>query len=1100
MLMALGLAGFTACNEEEEYSISNKPIVQTVTTGNAEVSAVSANVAGTVTSLKGLAAQSYTVGVCYMEGEGTPNIANMTATGSCVEDAFNIALSGLKSNTTYSYRAFVTLQKTVTYYGETSTFYTVDAKVQTSQPSGIEGNTVVLGGSASGIENVPMAVGTGVKIGIVNDAETIKDSYDFAAGTLTDNDFQATVKGLLPNSTYYYMAYINLGSGYAYGDVVPFTTAEVEYEFVNLGMGLEVATFNVGAAAEDEMGALLSYGDLSGLGLATVSGDIYGGTNDVAKAIGAGRMPTKDEIRNLLNTCKVEMEGAGYRVTGPNGNSVFFPAGNYWTGSAASAEGFASTFEFNTNSANLSAQLTDQLLAVRPVRKAPIALDATLLQTTWYIDLDADGNSVVFDGPMYYYGTNDSWLTVTNEDLASGDSWNWSPDWKGNSWLCPALDYGQMTFTADGKVTVHDISNGVDYEGTYTVDTVNMTLSLEGAKILHLGNFNDIVSNWSTELKIMSLTESGLQIAALRDLSDEGPCLLVTNYCSEAAQLPVWEGVPASLSVSDPNWAPAIWGDRNYKKNADVTGFGTYTAAAKIDGDINGVNVFVLDIYGYTEHFGQQMTDLTVATVDKITIDGNEVPCDNSKIITGDIEGNGNYRIEIFNEYGAGTKDNSPIDVNLMKGSYVEVTFTLASLAAEASVVISDPNWYPSFWGAQGYAGNAVIDGYGTYTASVALDAPLNGVNVFTVDIFNFTKVFGEGAIDNTDALVNSIKIDGKEVACDNSKIIYGDIEGNGRLRIEIYNEFGDTKVNSPIDITQMVGQNVEVNFTIKEKVKGYEVNFMTCDTNWNWKDHKETVKFEEGKQYTFVAADAQTNGMIDCIDIDGFAADYPNAIFRVDAVKIDDQNVAFDGNKFGYGDIEGKGNYRIEFFNTYGKTGETNTDAFGAGIVTEGGNKALTALACNEKIEVTVTLVTLSGLEAELTLCDSGWASSWPDAKQSLALTSLFPLQYTITFEGARADGMIDLVEIKDVMSKFPNLQLSLVSVKCDGVEVPFDASKILTGDLEDKGNYRIELYNTYGASHGNAAFAGETEGGTIPGLACSEKCEVTISLDKLF
>lgn len=961
MLLALGLTGFTACSEDDDYSIYTQPIVQTVTTGNAEVSAVSANVAGTVTSLKGMAAQSYTVGVCYMEGEGTPTVANMTAAGSCVEDAFNIAVTGLKSNTTYSYRAFVTLQKSVTYYGETKTLFTVDAKVKTLQASNIKGNTVVLNGSASGIENVPSAVGTGFKIGVKNDAETIKNSYNVSAGALSGSDFSATVTGLLPNATYYYIPYVNLGSGYAYGEAMEFTTATVEYEFVDLGIGLEVATFNVGASAEGEKGALLTYGDVSGLGLNTASGDIFGSDLDVAKVIGAGRMPTKDEIRNLLNTCQVEKEGNGYRITGPNGNSVFFPEGNYWTGSAASADGFASTFEFNTNSANLSAQLTDQLLAVRPVRKAPTPIDVTLLQNTWYIDLDAEGTSVVFDGPMYYYGTNDSWTTVTDQDNVSGDSWNWCPDWKGNSWLCPAQDYGTMTFTADGKVIVKDLSNGADYEGTYTVDTNNKTITLEGAKILHLGNFNDIVSNWSTELKIMSLTEKGLQIAALRDLSDEGPCLLVTNFCSEDALRPVWQGVPASLNVSDPNWSPSIWADPYYKKNADVTGPGTYTAAAQLDGDINGVNVFTVDILGYTAYVGELAAEVTTAQIDKITIDGNEVPCDNSKILYGDIEGNGNFRIEIYNEYGAGTKDNSPIDISLMKGSYVEVTFTLG------------------------------------------------------------------------------------------------------------------------------------------EKIKGYEVNFMTCDTNWNWQDHKKTINLEAGKQYTVVADHAQTNGMIDCIDFNGLCTDHPGTIIRVDEIKVDGTSIAFDANKMGHGDVEGKGNYRIEFFNTYGGTGEKNLDAFGAGITEAGGNKGANALACNEKIEVTFTVITLDAINVELTTCDSNWNSAWPDATAPLKLAGLLPQECTITLEGSRVNGMIDLVELKGFAAQFPNAQLSLKSVAVDGNAVSFDASKILAGDLEGNGNYRVELYNCYGGSKGNSAFADEAND-VIPSLGFNEKIEVTVSIDKLF
>lgn len=48
------------------------------------------------------------------------------------------------------------------------------------------------------------------------------------------------------------------------------------------------------------------------------------------------RMPTKQEIRELINNCKWEVDTVdsicGYRVTGPNGNSIFLAADGYRTG------------------------------------------------------------------------------------------------------------------------------------------------------------------------------------------------------------------------------------------------------------------------------------------------------------------------------------------------------------------------------------------------------------------------------------------------------------------------------------------------------------------------------------------------------------------------------------------------------------------------------------------------------------------------------------------------------------------------------------------------------------------------------------------------
>ena len=46
-------------------------------------------------------------------------------------------------------------------------------------------------------------------------------------------------------------------------------------------------------------------------------------------------------------------------------------------------------------------------------------------------------------------------------------------------------------------------------------------------------------------------------------------------------------------------------------------------------------------------------------------------------------------------------------------------------------------------------------------------------------------------------------------------------------------------------------------------------------------------------------------------------------------------------------------------------------------------------------------------------------------------------------------------------------DLTVKLTSIKCDGVEVPFDESKVRYGNIEDNNNrYRIEIYNSYGTT----------------------------------
>ena len=68
--------------------------------------------------------------------------------------------------------------------------------------------------------------------------------------------------------------------------------------------------------------------------------------DDVASVKWGGkwRMPTLDEIKELKDNCTWEwttLNGVkGYRVTGPNGNSIFLPAAGYSSGTEEYSQGF----------------------------------------------------------------------------------------------------------------------------------------------------------------------------------------------------------------------------------------------------------------------------------------------------------------------------------------------------------------------------------------------------------------------------------------------------------------------------------------------------------------------------------------------------------------------------------------------------------------------------------------------------------------------------------------------------------------------------------------------------------------------------------------
>ena len=125
-------------------------------------------------------------------------------------------------------------------------------------------------------------------------------------------------------------------------------TSEIDgHEYVDLGLpsGLKWATCNVGANAPEEYGDYYAWGEKETKNSYTSSNsytyemhinEFSGNAQyDVARADwgGSWRMPTKDEISELVTHCTwtwtTQNSVNGYKVTGPNGKSVFLPAAGY---------------------------------------------------------------------------------------------------------------------------------------------------------------------------------------------------------------------------------------------------------------------------------------------------------------------------------------------------------------------------------------------------------------------------------------------------------------------------------------------------------------------------------------------------------------------------------------------------------------------------------------------------------------------------------------------------------------------------------------------------------------------------------------------------
>lgn len=115
------------------------------------------------------------------------------------------------------------------------------------------------------------------------------------------------------------------------------------HAWVDLGLSVKWATCNVGASSPSEYGNYYAWGETSPKSEYFESnsstygqrvGDIGGTNRDAARVNWGGnwRLPTEEECKELVNNCTWTWTNSGYRVTGPNGNSIFLPASGYRQG------------------------------------------------------------------------------------------------------------------------------------------------------------------------------------------------------------------------------------------------------------------------------------------------------------------------------------------------------------------------------------------------------------------------------------------------------------------------------------------------------------------------------------------------------------------------------------------------------------------------------------------------------------------------------------------------------------------------------------------------------------------------------------------------
>jgi hypothetical protein len=466
-------------------------------------------------------------------------------------------------------------------------------------------------------------------------------------------------------------------------------------------------------------------------------------------------------------------------------------------------------------------------------------------EKTWYLDLDEDAVSRYFVGPLFFYGVDDSWLTVTDGQTVEGDSWHWDPDYKGNSWLFAAADFGSMTFDLKGGAHVAvehlTISNRGTERGTYAIDVDNHTMKIVDAAPLHDVNRDGVVIDWGS-IKIMSLTENTMQLAVLRDatLSGEDACLLVYNFISkdykdswtpgeetepEPALPDGWKNDVSQTVTTAIKWVLSSETPFNWA-NLDGSLMNSWATAADYP-DWTGFNASVPATYADFS----LVVDSKNSTVAYTAPDGTV--------------SEGTYALDD-------------------KGFYTFTGITPSfTICGDRDLATSDDNSW----------------------RIVKIDKDFSGkISGMWVGVRDAVKpeYFVYYLIPEGISSGGGGGLQGTAVAFDPSKIPFGDFEGNGNLRIEVFNEYGSTKENPGINPADVVfNSGVSVKFTLsgitlKDGAAGsYNASIYFANSSWSPSGNGDNVTVTGDGTYTVTfLGTSSVDALVFVIDIVGLYSD----------------------------------------------------------------------------------------------------------------------------------------------------------------------------------------------------------------------------------
>lgn len=217
----------------------------------------------------------------------------------------------------------------------------------------------------------------------------------------------------------------------------------------------------------------------------------------------------------------------------------------------------------------------------------------------------------------------------------------------------------------------------------------------------------------------------------------------------------------------------------------------------------------------------------------------------NYNAVQGDIEGNGNFRYDIYNQWDGSNTGSDETSVlipsEVVFKESLTVTFTITGTqgkSCNAYMCFADGTWATSNWGFnESGEASCVVNGDGTY--SMTIHGAGSGLGVFALDFIGLTTAVGSA--DGINVKVDKVTLDdwGTKLAFDNAKLVVGDIEGNGNVRADIYNQWDGSNTGSAetcgVDVNAInFSKRIGVTFSV-EGTQGGTYNAYMCFADGTW-------------------------------------------------------------------------------------------------------------------------------------------------------------------------------------------------------------------------------------------------------------------------